>query len=100
MFRRNNKFIIRRKKDVKKFLNEYFIPETEYTVSVGNTIYILRKDLNGEVYIITRAGEIDDLFAPLIIVAGPNKKSMKNESVEDIVWSMRKSINRQYLKVN
>lgn len=96
----NNRFLIRRKRDVKKFLNEYFISGTEYTVSVGNTIYILRKDLKGKVYIIAKAGEIDDLFAPLIIVAGPDKKSIKDESVEDIVWNLRKSINRQYLKAN
>ena len=89
-------FKIRRKSDVKTFINDCMVKGNEYYIITDDgDQFNFSKDKNGNISIATRNGDLKDIFNPLIEVARTNNNCYK-ETVTDYIWQNRKYINSKW----
>lgn len=91
-----NGFRIKKKSDTETFIKKCMISGNKYYIKTNKeeAIY-LSKDVNGNVSIYIKTGDLADIFNPLLEVARIDNNCY-NKTVEDYIWHYRKYINAQW----
>ena len=92
-------FKIRKKADIKTFLDKCMVKGNRYDVITEKTQFIFSKDKEGNISVAIRDGDLTDIFNPSVEVARTNNNCYKN-TVEDYIWKLRKYINKKFFKEN
>lgn len=89
-------FKIRKKADLKIFINECMTGGSRYAIITDDGIqFVFYKDKNDNVSVVTVIG--DNIFVPSIKVARTDNNPYKN-TVEHYIWQNRKYINKKWFK--
>jgi hypothetical protein len=89
-------FKIKKKVDVETFINKCMCKGNRYYIITDSGEQItFDKDKNGNVSVLSRTGDLTDMFNPNMEIARTNKNCYKN-TVEDCIWKNRKYINAKW----
>lgn len=89
-------FKIKRKADCEMFINECMQKDNTYMLDISREQrFFLDKDKQGNVSISEKRGDLNDMFNPLIEVASQTNNGY-NVTVEDVIWQLRKYINKKW----
>lgn len=89
-------FKIRRKADVNTFIEKCLQKNNRYDIVTDSGVqFIFAKDNDGNVSVLTRTGDLYDMFNPSLEVARTKDNCYKGTVVE-YVWQNRKYINAKW----
>lgn len=89
-------FKIRKKADVKKFMEECMCKNSWYCIVIRKDFAVhIEKDKDGNICIMTKYGDLKDIFNPLLTVAD-TKNNIYDHDVEYYIWHYRKYINAKW----
>jgi hypothetical protein len=88
-------FKIRKKVDCDTFIEKCMCKDNTYDIIDNDTRIIIKKDVNENVSVYMKYGDLYDVFNPIIEVAR-TKDNCYKESVKDYVWKYRKAINEKW----
>lgn len=89
-------FKIRKKTDVKKFMEECMVKGSHYCIVIRKDFAIhIDKHKDGSICIMTKYGDLKDIFNPLLTVADTNN-NVYDHDVEYYIWHYRKYINAKW----
>ena len=89
-------FKIRKKEDTKKFIEKCMCKGSRYDIVTDSGMqYIFAKDSDDNISVLTRSGDLGNMFNPSLEVARTNDNCYE-KTVEDYVWQNRKYINSKW----
>jgi hypothetical protein len=91
-----NGFKIRKKADVKTFMEECMCKGSSYGLVIRKDFAVrFEKDKEGNICIMTKHGDLKDIFNPLLTVAD-TKNNIYEHDVNYYIWHYRKYINAKW----
>ena len=89
-------FKIRKKADVKTFMEECMVKGSEYALIIRKDFAVrFEKDKDGNISVLIKQGNLKDMFEPLLEVANTANNSY-GTTVEWQIWHYRKYINARW----
>jgi hypothetical protein len=91
-------FKIRKKSDVETFMKKCMCKGNRYDIITDSGIqFIFSRDKDDNFSVLTRTGNLRDMFNPSLEVARTNNNCYK-ETVIEYIWQNRKYINKKFFK--
>lgn len=88
-------FIIRKKSDCDRFMNECMVDGCEYVIKTNEELAVFFEKKNNVISVAEKYWDLNDPFNPVVEVVNTNNAAYK-ETVQDYVWKYRKYINAKW----
>lgn len=89
-------FKIKSYKDVEIFIEKCIQENSIYSVPINSELaYFIDTDKDKNITIYEKIGNISDPFNPMVEISS-SKNSLRNVTIEEIIFKLRKFINKKY----